>query len=77
MDENKTEFFLLSQEIGANDQALILAPGPNYSCKESRFLKDDLELLLSLGLLHKDYNSNGNPMYYFTRAASKLVGSMK
>jgi len=77
MDKNETEFFLLSREMGVKDQALILAPGPNYTCKESRFLQDDLELLQNLGLLHQDYNSNGNPMYYFTRAASKLVGSMK
>jgi hypothetical protein len=77
MNESETVFFLLSQEMGVKDQTLVFAPGPNYTCEESRFLKDDLELLQNLGLLHQDYNSNGNPMYYFTRAASKLVGSMK
>lgn len=77
MEENQTEFFLLSQEIGGGAQRLVLAPGPNYLCKESRFFKDDLKLMLSLGLLVQDYNSNGNPMYYFTRAASKLVASLK
>ncbi|MEJ1367987.1 MAG: hypothetical protein RPU34_12015 [Candidatus Sedimenticola sp. (ex Thyasira tokunagai)] len=77
MEESETEFFLLSQSMGSKNQTLILAPGPNYTCKESRFLKDDLELMTGLELLILDYNSQGNPMYYFTRAASKLVASMK
>lgn len=77
MEENQTEFFLLSQEMGSSSQRLMLAPGPNYLCKESRFFKDDLKLMLSLGLLVQDYNSKGDPMYYFTRAASKLVASLQ
>ncbi|WP_419614269.1 hypothetical protein [Thiolapillus sp.] len=75
MDKNQTEFFLLSQEVGS-DKRLILVPGPNYLCKERHFLQDDLELMLSLGLLRKDYNSNNQPMYYFTRAASNLVKTL-
>ena len=77
MDENKAEFFLLLLEAGSQDQTLVLVPGPNYVCKESRFIKDDLDLMTRLGLLTKDYNSNGKPMYYMTRAASNLISSMK
>lgn len=77
MEENKTEFFLISQEMASGAQRLVLAPGPNYLCKESRFFKDDLTLMLSLGLLIQDFNSSGKPMYYITRAASKLVASLK
>ena len=76
MEKNETEWFLLSKEIGTKDQRLILAPGPNYICKETRFFRDDLSLMVSLNLLVQDYNSNGEPMYYFTRAASQLVNSI-
>ena len=77
MEESNTEWFLLSKEIGTKDQRLILAPGPNYICKETRFFRDDIALMVSLNLLVQDYNSNGEPMYYFTRAASQLVNSIK
>jgi len=77
MEENETEWFLLSKEIGNKDQRLVLAPGPNYNCKETRFFRDDLALMVSLNLLVQDYNSKGEPMYYFTRAASQLVNSIK
>ncbi|WP_339462995.1 hypothetical protein [Pseudomonas sp. EA_105y_Pfl2_R69] len=76
MEEYQTEFFLLLSGFSGPEQALILSPGPNYTCKETRFLKDDLALMVGLGLLVLDYNSNGNPMYFYTRAASKLVRSM-
>lgn len=76
MEENQTEFFLLSQGF-SSAQRLVLSPGPNYVCKESRFFKDDLKLMLSLGLLVQDHNSKGDPMYCFTRAASKLVASLQ
>jgi len=77
MEEHETEWFLLSKEMGTKDQRLVLAPGPNYICKETRFFKDDLALMVSLNLLVQDYNSKGEPMYYFTRAASQLVSSIK
>ena len=37
MNESETVFFLLSQEMGVKDQTLVFAPGPNYTCEESRF----------------------------------------
>lgn len=48
MEKNQTEWFLLSKEAGTKDQRLILAPGPNFICKESRFFRDDLTLMVSL-----------------------------
>jgi hypothetical protein len=77
MDRNQTEFFLLSRAIGRKEQQLLLVPGVNYTCSESRFLKDDLEVMTALGLLIEDHNSKGEPMYYFTRSASDLVNSME
>lgn len=77
MEENETEFFLLSKEMGTKEQQLILSSGPNYICKEKHFFQDDLSLMASLGLLIQSHNSKGDPLYYNTRAASKLVASVK
>jgi len=77
MEENETEFFLLSKELGNKEQRLMLCPGPNYICKETRFFHDDLSLMIALKLLIQDYDSKGDPMYYYTRAASKLTASIK
>lgn len=73
MEESGAEFFLISRELGQADLSLILSKGPNFRCSESRFFKDDLETMLSLGLLREDYNSKGDPMYFFTRSASALI----
>jgi hypothetical protein len=76
MHKNQTQFFLLSNAIGERNKRLILAPGPNYECKETHFLKDDLDLMVNLGLLRLGYNKSGEPLYYFTRPAAKLVESL-
>jgi hypothetical protein len=76
MEENHSEYFLLSNELGAKQKRLILSPGPNYLCKETRFFQDDLELMLSLGLLVQRYNPKGEPVFYYTRAASRLIDSL-
>ena len=41
---------------------------------EQRFVEDDLKTLVEYGLLRHDYNSKGDNIYIFTRAASRLVG---
>lgn len=41
---------------------------------EQRFVEDDLNTLVEYGLLRHDYNSKGDNIYIFTRAASRLVG---
>lgn len=76
MEENHCEFFLVSNELGAKEKRLVLSSGPNYLCKETRFFQDDLELMLGLGLLVQRYNSKGDPVFYYTRAASHLVNSL-
>jgi hypothetical protein len=76
MENNGTEYFLLSNELGATQQRLVLAPGPNHLCPETRFFQDDLRLMVDLGLLVVRQNSRGDPMYYYTRAASELVWSI-
>lgn len=43
---------------------------------EQRFIKDDFLKLIELGLLRMDYNSQGKPMYLYTRAASEFIKSM-
>jgi hypothetical protein len=64
------------QRDWTKDQRLILSPGPNYICKETRFFRDDLALMVSLNLLVQDFNSKDEPLYYFTRSASQLVNSI-
>lgn len=76
MEENHSEYFLLSNELSAKQKRLILSPGSNYLCKETRFFQDDLELMLGLGLLVQRYNSKGDPVFYYTRAAAHLVSSL-
>lgn len=76
MEENNSEYFLLSNAISAKQQRLVLSPGPNYLCNETRFFQDDLQLMVGLGLLVVRHNSRGDPVYYYTRAASKLVRSI-
>jgi len=76
MEQNHSEYFLLSNELGAKQKRLVLSSGPNYLCKETRFFQDDLELMLGLGLLVQRYNSRGDPVFYYTRAASRLVRSL-
>ena len=73
MESSGAEFFLLSKALGQSAQDLIISAGPNYTCPETRFFQDDLRLMVSLGLLRQDYNSRGDPIFYYTRAASNLV----
>lgn len=72
MEEHESEYLLVSKSHNA-PTSLILAPGPNYVASDARFLQDDLELLVDLGLLRLDYNSSGNPLFRYTRAASTLL----
>lgn len=51
--------------------------GGNIEFHEPRFIEDDLKSLVELGLLRHDYNSKGENLYVFTRAASGLIKSIK
>ncbi len=41
--------------------------------EEERFVEDDLKTLVEKGLLRHEFNSKGENIYVFTRAASRLV----
>jgi hypothetical protein len=65
---------------------LKMVSGPEYmfieasgglEISEPRFVEDDLRTLLEYGLLRHDYNSKGDNLYVFTRAASRLVADKK
>ncbi len=56
---------------------MFLETSGNLEISEPRFVEDDLKTLLEYGLLHHDYNSKGDNLYVFTRAASRLVSSRK
>lgn len=71
MEKHHAEYFIISRTLGG--MSLVLSHGPNYQCSEQRFFQDDLDTMLALGLLRLDYNSSGNPVYYSTRAASRLI----
>lgn len=45
--------------------------------EEPKFIEDDLGKLIELGFLRQDYNSNGNPIYVYTRLASEFVKSVE
>ena len=72
MEENASEYLLLLKSLTGPAQ-LLLVPGPQHSVEEPRFLHDDLEMLLGLGLLNLGYSKNGEPLYRATRAGSQLV----
>lgn len=52
---------------------MFLEASGNLEIAEPRFVEDDLRTLVEYGLLRHDYNSKGDNLYIFTRAASRLV----
>jgi hypothetical protein len=54
---------------------LILDTSGEVEIDDPRFLEDDLRTLVEVGLLRHEYNSEGNNLYIFTRAASQLLRS--
>ena len=54
---------------------IFLDTSGNLEISEPRFVEDDFKTLLELSLLRHDYNSKGENIYIFTRAASRLVGA--
>lgn len=52
---------------------MFLETSGSLDIPEPRFAEDDFAVLVELGLLRQDYNSQGNTLYIFTRAAHQLV----
>lgn len=66
--------FLIGKYLGGQIIIHLLdGNGAQVEFDEPRFLEDDLSTLVSLGFLILDYNRKGEPVYRFTRQASKLV----
>ena len=69
--------FLKSGAIGRGPIFLILGgKGGQIEYTEPQFIEDDLNTLLSIGLLTQDYNSKGEPLYVVTRAAVKFLATL-
>jgi len=55
------------------DKYLFLDAEGGLLIEDSRFIADDLRILVENGLLMKGYNSRGETMYSYTRAAKELI----
>lgn len=64
------------KKIGGPIGFLFLDGNGQLEIEEPRFIEDDINILVELGLLRHDYNSNGESLYVYTRVASKLVTSI-
>jgi hypothetical protein len=62
--------------MGELNYIFIDGVGENLEIMEPRFITDDLEQLLELGLLRLEHNSKGESIYVYTRLASSLVKEM-
>lgn len=60
-------------EFGGPSTIFIDGKQGNLVIPDERFRDDDLSTLVDLGLLRLEYNSNGRPMYIYTRRADVLV----
>lgn len=70
--------FLKSGAIGHGPMFHILGgKGGQIEYTEPQFIEDDLNTLISIGLLNQDYNSRGEPLYVVTRAAVKFLAALQ
>ncbi len=62
-------------QINTRDGAILISDGKgeNYTPIDPRFMEDDMNTLVGLGLLNLGYNSQGSPTYTITRSAVDLV----
>lgn len=69
-----SEMLKLDRGLNYDTTLILLCPGGGgLNIDEPKFLKDDLSVLVSLGLLILNYNSKGNEVYTITRNAVKLL----
>jgi len=55
----------------------IMDASGTIEVEEQRFIKDDLEQLISLNLLTLDFNNEGNRLYRITRSCVRLLKEME
>jgi hypothetical protein len=68
---------VLELKMMSGPEYMFIETSGNLEISEPRFVEDDLRTLLEYGLLRHDYNSKGDNLYIFTRAASRLVADKK
>jgi hypothetical protein len=73
LNDSGGSFFLESKRMSGATFPVMDGGTGNIEIKEPRFVDDDLNQLVQLGLLRLDYNSSGDRLFYFTRSAVKLV----
>jgi len=60
-------------DFGGPSTIFIDGKQGNLVIPDERFRDDDLGTLVDLGLLRLEYNSNGRPMYIYTRRADEVI----
>lgn len=73
--DSDADFLLHRKWQGGTDLVLGSGSGIRIEITEPRFIDDDLQSLVTLGLLSPDY-SEGDPFYRITRSAVKLVSAI-
>jgi|SRR5690554_2181525 len=74
IEEAEASAFLVMKVLRGQIMMMLLdGGGGQIEYSEPRFLEDDFETMVSLGLLLQDFNGKGQPVYRVTRQASKLV----
>ena len=73
LDQSGARGFLEVVTCDSTDYILLGNVGGSIEYSEQRFIQDDLNTLVELGFLRQDYNSQGSPIYIFTRTGSRLV----
>jgi hypothetical protein len=70
--------FLVSEAMNRDPVLLLLdSDSRQIEYEDYRFLKDDLSILVELGLLRVDFNSNGNELYIITRNSVNYVKELE
>ena len=65
--------FFLELKMGRGTLYQIMDANGSIDMDEPRFVEDDLSKLCESGLLLLDYNSNGERLFRFTRAAASML----
>tara|TARA_R110001583_G_C5586309_1_gene403350 strand:+ start:688 stop:1257 length:570 start_codon:yes stop_codon:yes gene_type:complete len=64
---------VLELKMYGGAQYMFIETSGGLEVIDPRFIEDDFHTLLECGLLRHEYNSKGDNLYIFTRAASSLV----
>jgi hypothetical protein len=76
-EDSQGSKLLETHHLGGMSLHLLDGNEGQINVNEPRFIEDDLRTLVKLGLLALNYNSKGENLYKYTRAASDLVQSFE